>query len=213
MSGIPFSADMVIANLEGRKDMTRRVVGFTVPNFNKARKQAMILEEHESFKSVIKTSAGGFVFCSWDIDSDPDKAKYVEHYANDLGVRCPYGKVGDSTYGKEALIPVWDGQQDIVTYAADKKPVLTKYNYPTLWQWKVRTLPSIFMPRFLSRLALIIREVRVERLLAITDSDARREGFADREHFLAYWDKLNGKRGFESKVNPWVWVVGYEVKR
>ena len=211
MSGLPFSADMVIANLEGRKDMTRRVVGFTVPNFNKARKQAMILEEHESFKSVIKTSAGGFVFCSWDIDSDPDKAKYVEHYANDLGVRCPYGKPGGPTYGKEALIPTFAGGVEAIMYAADKSFVTTNGAYH-VWQWKVRTLPSIFMPRFLSRLALIIREVRVERLLAITDSDARREGFADRQHFLAYWDKLNGKRGFESKVNPWVWVIGYEVE-
>jgi hypothetical protein len=212
MSGLPFSADMVVANLEGRKDMTRRVVGFNAPwCTDESQKQAMILEEHASFKSVLKTAAGGFVFCSWDIDSDHDKAKYAAHYANETGVRCPYGNVGDLTYGKEALIPVFDGRQDIVTYAADKTPVLTN-GYSTLWQWKVRTLPSIFMPRFLSRLALIIREVRVERLLSISDSDARREGFADREHFLAYWDKLNGKRGFESKVNPWVWVIGYEVE-
>ena len=197
MSGIPFSADMVIANLEGRKDMTRRVVtpsrymrkyavdrwgGMTVIELNNAAATAA--------QVGINQIAAGNETWPWP---------------------CPYGKPGDTTYGKEALIPTFAGGVEAIMYAADKSFVTTNGAYH-VWQWKGRTLPSIFMPRFLSRLALIIREVRVERLLAITDGDARREGFADREHFLAYWDKLNGKRGFESKVNPWVWVIGYEVE-
>lgn len=55
--------------------------------------------------------------------------------------------------------------------------------------------PSIHMPKEAARLFLEVKNVRVERLQAITEEDARAEGFA--------WDSWEN--------NPWVWV--YEFMR
>jgi hypothetical protein len=85
---------------------------------------------------------------------------------------------------------------------------------------------STTMPRWASRLTLEVVSVRVERLQAITEADARAEGlessvddgvtywgpvgkghFDPRVAYRSLWESLHGPGSWAA--NPWVWVVGF----
>lgn len=89
--------------------------------------------------------------------------------------------------------------------------------------------PSIFMPRWASRITLELVDVRVQRLLDITEDDARAEGVepvrlvgkvypskhaADverlsyRSGFADIWRKINGCSSWDE--NPWVWAITFK---
>ncbi|MDX1158409.1 hypothetical protein GOL34_25275 [Sinorhizobium medicae] len=87
--------------------------------------------------------------------------------------------------------------------------------------------PSIFMPRWASRLTLIVTDVRVERLQDISDADSIAEGVEQSAKFpgryltpagdyavpkVAYqrlWENINGKGAWDA--NPWVAAYTFSV--
>jgi len=86
---------------------------------------------------------------------------------------CPYGRVGDRLWVREALRRKRNDPSmgaDYITYVSDFTPVLNPNPYqqgvilfrPT-WQWQRDTLPSIFMPRWASRYTVEVMEVKVEQ--------------------------------------------------
>jgi hypothetical protein len=130
---------------------------------------------------------------------------------------CPYGVPGDLLWVRETwsidpndLGYPKDEWRNFVGYRADDQDAK-----PTHWGWH----PSIFMPRWASRVTLRIESVRVERLQKITEADAQAEGvdfipaapaaLDHRTAFAGLWDALNDKRGFGWDTNPWVFVIGF----
>lgn len=68
--------------------------------------------------------------------------------------------------------------------------------------------PSLFMPRWASRITLEIEGMRKEPLQDITEESARREGFTDREAFKSLWIELYGQKSWDD--NPNVWVIDFK---
>ncbi len=131
------------------------------------------------------------------------------------GWRCPYGSPGGTLWVREAFWECNDNNNDRHHYVADGPA-------PTTERRHYRKRPSIFMPRTLSRINLLVTDVRVERVQEITPEDIVAEGAWRAEHSVdedcsqAYeawqdlWDSINAKRGFGWDTNPWVWVVDFE---
>jgi hypothetical protein len=81
--------------------------------------------------------------------------------------------------------------------------------------------PSIFMPRWASRITLEITDVRVQRLQEISGEDAASEGVtvegfwsADfavdprRIEFMKLWTSINGEGSWLN--NPWIWAITFK---
>jgi len=157
-----------------------------------------------------------------------------------LGVwaRCPYGVPGDRLWVRETWRlahpdfhderegerlgkPMRDGRwcHYRATYDVDEGD-----GSP----WK----PSIYMPRWASRITLEVTGVRVERLRDISNEDAKAEGMErgefrgqpmhwrnyltkspvdwcvdPRKSFRTLWASINGAKSWDA--NPWVWVVEF----
>lgn len=145
--GILFSGPMVRAILEGRKSQTRRVVN-----------PRLLPRAHSPF-------VGGDGLWRWMTGA----ISYVEDER-----RCPHGQPGDRLWVRETwgvLYPQHKGDADEpVFYRADYTQ--DEMDGQVMPRWR----PSIFMPRWASRITLDLTEVRVERLQDISEEDARAEG-------------------------------------
>lgn len=137
--------------------------------------------------------------------------------------KCPYGRAGDRLWGRETW--AWLGEHRFHDHHSIMWRATQGDSKPGDGKWR----PSIFMPRWASRLLHEVTAVRVERLQDITAEDALAEGIEEvaglgvpeyrwpgraqtfldpRICYLAGWDSINGK-GSAAK-SPWVWVVSFK---
>jgi hypothetical protein len=204
---ILFSAPMVRAILDGRKTQTRRIV--TVPWRGSSR--ALPYEPY-----YVDTD-GELRFCD----------EYGDYHPIEDTMQ-PYGVVGDRLWVKEthALRSDIDGNAEpdrARHYAMFRADEAGDPADPNNWHdYGRRWRPSIFMPRWLSRITLEIADVRVQRVQAISSSEAKAEGVgvsADdplkgtgamdaMSRFASLWDAINGKRAPWAD-NPWVWAITF----
>ncbi len=220
---ILFSGEMVRAILDGRKTQTRRVIKRWPPKIRLNRR----VSGDWPFSNV---SVEPGVYQPY---SNPYGAlSVVTDNGKKLGIKpsefewiSPYGQSGDHLWVRETWSPgyVFDGwpPREIpddapIHYWADGNP-------PAVWD-VTKPKPSIFMPRWASRITLEVVSVRVERLQEITDMDAIAEGVhqvggIDRTglttgetvlEFRTLWDSINAARGYGWDSNPWVWVVEFK---
>lgn len=144
---ILFSTPMVQAILENRKTQTRRVIKNISIEENK----------HGSFNYKAK-GFGGTNIPKEDLSCDF------------LGISslCKYN-IGDILWVRESFHYVLDSETlDFLNY--DYKADREYYNKTGKWK------PSIHMPKDACRLFLQIKDRRVERLLDISEKDAKAEG-------------------------------------
>lgn len=122
-------------------------------------------------------------------------------------IKCPYGQPGDRLWVRETWIDASSDLHSCVIYRADGDEQACGE------PWK----PSIFMPRWASRIALEITGVRVERLQNISRGDAMGEGCPfpnmaqgddPRQWYADLWGQINGPGSWDA--NPWVWVVEFK---
>lgn len=139
-------------------------------------------------------------------------------------VRCPYGKPGDRLWVRETWRQGYEPTSFSkgIVYRADHAKAIGMDEYSGRHKWK----PSIYMPRWASRITLEITNVRVERLQDISEEDAKSEGIEKSDRFentfmtpagdyasakiafMRLWESINGSRSWNE--NPWVWVVEFK---
>lgn len=195
------STEMVKAILEGRKTQTRRLIK---PQ-----------PEYREYGQGWFWKKGKMVYGLPNQGAIDDRL---------LGIwqACPYGQVGDRLWVRETwavqahldnLRPNDISSVALCYYRARKQVSPAEV---TRGKWR----PSIFMPRWASRITLEITGLRVERLQEISQDDAKSEGLLPQlsrnqsgwrtliDDFAELWDSMNAKRGSPWESNPWVWVIG-----
>ena len=212
MKEIPilFKTEMVKAILAGSKTQTRRITGFKEVNADPGDYQfewadyALKLPFRFTQKSSLNRES--LEDCSF----------------NQVALKSPYGMRGDLLWVKETFQIRKDpftGSENVI-YKADNN---------TADKWR----PSLFMPRYASRITLEIVLVRCERLNEITEADAIAEGIEGKyfpnigvgtrfykdyftgefglnptASYRTLWESINGVGSWD--LNPFVFVIEFK---
>lgn len=220
---ILFSAPMVLAVLEDRKNQTRRTRYLEHVNDSP--------DDWEMANPKQWASALADNGCDYGrpiTDEDIQRKAYQlcgggraffrhKESRKMISLPCPYGRPGDRLWSRETWAPVDEvaaDPSDGAIYRADHTGI-----QPGRWR------PSIHMPRWASRITLETVSVRVERLQDISVEDARAEGCEhplkgtelesvpgdyvadERTSFAILWQSINGKGSWAE--NPWVWRIEF----
>jgi hypothetical protein len=211
-TGLIMSTPMMIADLKKTKTQTRRTWGLKKIN------------ENPDDWFLINTMAQKYGKCDdlvWWL--------FEHHRTGERKmIKCPYGGVGDEVWLKESLKKKPDYswcKEGYAVYVADGKQVLiggAGINEGVPWEWKRDILTGMFMPRWASRKSHILTNIRCERVQAITEEDAIKEGVEcteywlptadnsdNKNHIRAYaylWNKLNGDK-YPWNKNVYTWIL------
>ncbi len=202
---IIFSGEMIEAILDGRKNVTRRVV------------------KPQPEKIEIRDIGEG---CQEVIWKDSKRLLSIGGGGNVLQVvinkLCPYGQIGSKLWVRETWLKGTDNE---IYYLANCNELeyaeeVSRHTPGVKVRWK----PSIFMLRSASRITLEITNIKVERLQEIGIEDVHKEGierwrdYEGGEHlsvvttkntFIRFWDSFNGKK-YSWRDNPFVWIIEFK---
>lgn len=221
---ILFTGEMVRAILEGRKTQTRRV-----------------MKLQPDCQGALMPAPAGKMWYIW-----PHLT--IDGRMSDYYCACPYGLPGDQLWVRETFglmhssYSLEYGWENDGMYASDipkTKPIgsglgviykaTDGYDKEDGEVWR----PSIYMPRWASRITLEITGIRVQRVQQITNNDVLAEGIMrgededgswlgplDRYQYYPFahaseaysflWDHINAKRGYPWDSNPFVWVIEFK---
>ncbi|WP_430690033.1 hypothetical protein [Klebsiella quasipneumoniae] len=223
--GMIFNGEMTRAILDGRKTQTRRIM------------KVQPSEDFTPMNMALETDYKARWYTPGVVDKDgylQPASKEVFGVSNENeGYSCPFGAVGDRIWVRETFTGHYldDDQIQDIKDGRDKASSLCEYraDYPDGYQAADGWTPSIHMPRWASRILLEITDVRVERLNAISEEDARAEGIIDggclncgepepcgcanpepdaTDAFAYLWQSIYGQESWNA--NPWVWVIEFE---
>lgn len=225
---ILFSASMVRAILEGRKTQTRRVI------------KPQPAEPPASWYPDAYNHSEMWTF--WGPRGTPEQGRCTLPL-----FKCPYGKPGDRIWVREnfSILSADAGWQVSTESGLDFEEGAARVRYhadnavrdilglgirdddvdegqQAVRLSKKKSVPSIHMPRWASRITLEITAVRVERLQDISEIDACAEGVNETRirkgnsidwqsafsHFADLWRSINGQDSWDA--NPWVWVIEFK---
>ncbi|WP_155877801.1 hypothetical protein [Klebsiella pneumoniae] len=228
--GMIFNGEMVRAILDGRKTQTRRIM---------APQPADDIErcifpnpEAIGWKSSLRHKHGSTTahFCHFGKPGDRIWVRetwgVVSHAFSDDGLMIDWVPDRPATAIHE--MPFGNGYYSgYAIYAADGD--FTWGDDDGYEDGRSCWKPSIHMPRAASRILLEITDVRVERLNAISEEDARAEGIIDggclncgepepcgcanpepdaTDAFAYLWQSIYGQESWNA--NPWVWVIEFK---
>lgn len=252
---ILFNGEMVRAILDGRKTQTRRIISIR----NTIHSEDIHTNHNAEITNVSRHTGSFWSFgLSWDVvgieqyDNTTVKCPFGD-VGDTLWVReslrrfrrldflenklvVPNQQYG---YGIESIeyseMPKeeqkWTAQY-MATGTAVPYALGTKEGWCgiALWQWKNKTLPSIHMPRWASRITLEITDIRAEKLQYIGYKECLAEGTEKyknisideeipfeiearltKDIFANEWDAIYSKNGFSWQSNPWVWVINFKL--
>ena len=187
-----FNGPMVRALLNGTKTKTRRGV-----------------TQLAGFGQISEFGPSDKKTHDWQFKNKKGKVHRVCN--SDLLDFCHYGIVGDRLWVREtwAYHPDFPESTQRVIFRADQE---CEHDVE---RWR----PSIFMPRWASRITLEITSVRVEPLKDISEADAIAEGApwaacgspqegSHNAGFAQLWETINGHGSWDA--NPWVWAIEFK---